>query len=35
MERRGPAATMGGTDLDVERIGKGPPILFVHGEVVL
>jgi pimeloyl-ACP methyl ester carboxylesterase len=28
------ATTMPGTDLDVERIGEGPPILFVHGDVL-
>ncbi len=28
------ATTMRGADLDVERIGEGPPILFVHGDVV-
>jgi pimeloyl-ACP methyl ester carboxylesterase len=34
MERRMRAAAMRGADLDVERIGEGPPILFVHGDVV-
>lgn len=28
------ATTMRGADLDVETIGEGPPILFVHGDVV-
>jgi pimeloyl-ACP methyl ester carboxylesterase len=34
MEPRMRATTMRGADLDVERIGEGPPILFVHGDVV-
>jgi hypothetical protein len=31
MERRMRATTIRGADLEVETIGEGPPILFVHG----